>query len=613
MDRTLVISMLVLTGMGCSSQPRQAPARPETTPQTADVIYTGGKIYTVDDANPWAEALAIRSGALVFVGSAEGARPFAGENTEVVDLQGAFAMPGIHDAHLHFESAYMPEMNASRMFSFDSGAKSVAELGRALKEYAEASPSLKLIFADGLPLNLFPNNEPTNSWLNEVVSDRPVVIRAGTEHEALLNGKALEMEGITRDTPSPQFGAVVKDAKTGEPTGFLREKAVGLYAIKHYPPLPRDQHKRGLAAIISYLNSVGIVGGKQQHAKAPVATAFKDIEADGKLSLRVALAWTYRDVLESMPLPEQERLIAERQKFASELIEVDFVKIGIDGNPGTTAAVLEPYLESGKSGTPYYSLEELTALVDRFDRMGLGISVHAMGDASTRLLIDALEATKRKNGQLRGRSQLAHASLIHPQDLSRLEGVNLTSEFSPVLWFNNEMLLGYAGEIGEERLNRIWPMQSVKKAGGRVVVATDGPLFWSEPIQTLETVVTRQGPSGGAEPLAAHEALDLPDAIRAMTLDAAYLLKAEGKSGSLEAGKRADLIVLSRNPFEIPKEDISEVKVLRTVFDGKVVYEADTHPSSEEEIEKHHGVQLDLSGDSGHSGCEWHRARKSHR
>ena len=575
--------------------------------EIADTIYINGKIYTVNERQPWVEAVAIKDGKFIAVGSNADAKSLNGDITKVVDLGGKFVMPGIHDAHLHFESAYQPQMLGDKMMRLGPEHDSIEKIQKAIKEYADANPDIEVLFIEQLPLSLFPGNDPTNKFIDEVVPDRAVVMYGDQEHEVVLNKKALEMEGITKDTPVPANGEIIKDSKTGEPTGLLKEEAAGKWGVKHYPVLEREKHKKGLKAIIDYLLSVGITGGKQQHAKPPVATAFHDLAESGELEMRVALSWTWRGPLEPMPLDEQERTIMERNRYAHDLINVDFVKFSIDGVPGATGFVLEPYETTGAHGLSFYEKDGLAADIAKFDAMGLGITSHSMGDAATRLLLDALEQVKKKQGKLNGRHQLGHASMVHPDDHERLKDLNLTPEYSPVLWFPAPVVLGYAESLGQERLHNLWPMRSLHEAGARTVIGSDGPLFWQEPLTTLELAVTRKSPGDpNGEALGAAEALDLATAIKGITLNAAYLLDFDNSSGSIETGKYADMIILDQNLFEIPKHKISATKLLRTVFGGKVVYDAVSNPSTEEAIEKEHGVELDLDGSGGHRGCEWH-------
>jgi len=307
-----------------------------------------------------------------------------------------------------------------------------------------------------------------------------------------------------------------------------------------------------------------------------------------------------------MPLPEQEKMIAQRDRFASDLIKTEYVKLSGDGNAGSTGYVIEPYLLTKDHGINFFTDDALFEEVEKFDRMGMGVTIHVTGDAANRQMIDAVERVKNKHGELKARHQLAHASMIHPDDIPRLGMLDLTAEFSPVVWFATDFVQAQIPQIGEQRMKYWYPMKSVLESGGRIAIASDGPLMWQDTFQRLESAITRIAPDGSGKPLAPHEAIDLAAALKAMTLDSAYLMNIESEVGSIEVGKRADLIVLSQNLFEIPSAQIDSTHVLLTLFDGKVVFDSNTSPVGEDAIEKRYGVDLDLSGADGHPGCEWH-------
>lgn len=212
----------------------------------ADTVYTNGKIYTVNEAQPWAEAVALKDGAFVAVGSNADVESMVGSDTKVVDLKGKFALPGFHDLHVHVDQAYVKPMLGDALLSFPGEETSIEALQALLKAHSDKNPDLPILFATGLEISLFPNNQPTKAFIEEVVADRPVVLITATEHEGLLNSKAMEMEGITADTESPDGGTVHKDPKTGEPTGFVAETAAGKWAWKHYPAVEGEKAKKGL-------------------------------------------------------------------------------------------------------------------------------------------------------------------------------------------------------------------------------------------------------------------------------------------------------------------------------------------------------------------------------
>ena len=573
-----------------------------TYAETADVVYLNGRIYTVNENQPWAEAVAIKDGKFIAVGSETDVKKMVNNKTEVVDLNGKFVMPGLHDQHVHIEQAYKGEILGEKLLTYPEDVDTSEEAAKLLKEFASKNPDAKVLFGQNLEYGVFATI--SNKWIDEAVPDRPVVILSSTEHEGILNSKALEMERLTTETPSPEGGEIEKD-KNGQLTGWLKETAAGKWAWKHYPQVSPEEHKKGLQATIAYLNSIGVTTVKQQHAKNPIAMAAKSLEQEGKLHARIGLSWTWKGPLEPMPLEEQEKMIAARGQFSSDLIKTEYVKLSGDGNAGSTGYVLEPYLQTGDRGINFFTDDSLFKEVEKFDRMGMGITIHATGDAANRQMINALEQVKKKHGELKARHQLAHASMIHPKDFARLKDLDITAEFSPVVWWNTEFVKAQVPQIGDERMRYWYPMKSILKNGGRIVIASDGPLMWQDTFQRLESAITRIAPDGNTSPLAPHEAINLFEGIKAMTLDSAYLMNIEEEVGSIEVDRWADMVVLNQNLFKIPVEQIDSTKVLLTIFNGKVVFDNNSSPEGEAAIEKHFNVDLDFSGNQGHPGCEW--------
>ena len=289
----------------------------------ADAVYTNGKIYTVNSKQLWVEAVAIKDGAFLAVGTSEEIKAVTGKETNVVDLGGKFAMPGLHDQHVHMEQAYKGDILADSLLRFPPDVATREEAGKVLRAFAAKNPDAKVLFGESLEYGVF--DKISNEWIDEAVPDRPVVILSSTEHEGILNSKALEMEGITADTEVPEGGDIGKD-EDGKLTGWLMETAAGRWAWKHYPQVSPEDHRKGLQATIGYLNSIGVTTVKQQHAKNPIAIAAQSLDKDGELHARVGISWTWKGPLEPMPLDEQEKMIAERGRFASVLVKTEYVK-----------------------------------------------------------------------------------------------------------------------------------------------------------------------------------------------------------------------------------------------------------------------------------------------
>ncbi|MEJ2136073.1 MAG: amidohydrolase [Desulfofustis sp.] len=590
-----------------SSVAAAIPFFPVYAQEIADAVYINGKFYTVNEASPWAEAVAIKDGKFVAVGSAADITAMTGDGTKVINLNGHFAMPGLHDIHLHMQNAYTADALEGELLFIPPGITSIDELEQVIRKYVEANPNAKLLIGENLPYTLFPDNHPKKEFLDAIVDDRPFYILSETQHEGLMNSKALEAEGITADTPDPELGAILKDPETGEPTGFLREEATKPI-WSHYPIPAPEKVEQGLQALLAYGNSVGLTSVMQVHAKPDVADGVKGLEDKGKLTARVGLCWTMSDPMEPKSVEWREKNVAERGKYASDMIFVDCVKLSGDGNPGV-APVLEPYTD-GTSGVFYYEDDDLVETVRKWDDMGITIVIHAIGDATIRQFINAVAKVKEEKGKLEARHIVSHALLFHPDDMARAAELGITIEFSPVAWYPSDLAEGQRAAVGEERMKRWAPINSAVDAGIRVALASDGPIAWHDPFVALEAAVTRRAQGGKGEPLAPDQAIDVATAVEAYTLGSAYLTSQDGKTGSIEVGKFADMIVLDQNIFEIEPTKIGETKVLQTVLDGKVVFELSKDPIGEAAIESSFNVDLDFGSEgAGTQHGRWHGHR----
>jgi predicted amidohydrolase YtcJ len=530
--------------------------------QTADTIYTNGLIYTVNEAQPWAEAVAIKDDRFVAVGTAADIAAHKGADTEVIDLAGKLMMPGLIDAHIHLLSWYGAEMLEGQVLRFPDGA-SVAEMQKLLAGYAKANPDLEVLVAENYNSGEFPNGEPTKEVLDEVIPDRPVIAMADTEHEAWLNSAALRRANITPDTKDPVNGVIVRDPETGEPAGTLREAAAGRWGWSEMPVPSVEQEVEGLRTLLPYLNSLGLTSLKVLHAERGSAQALKHLEQSGELSMRFALAWTYLSPLSPLTQEELDQIIAERSKFETPLVNTNFVKINIDGTPTGTAFVFEPYEGTDDHGEVFIGLEDLTDEVAKFDAQGIGTAFHVMGDAGMHRVLNAIEKARERNDGLKARHQLAHATMISPEDLKRIAELNVTAEFSPPgIMYDHPLDAVLKAAIGPERLEDYSPVKQLFELGGRAVIASDGPLFWIDPFEAIAKMVRRVYPDG--------KTLTLGQVIRTMTIDAAYILDNDDAVGSIEIGKFADLIVVDRDIFKSELDEVAKTKVFLTIVGGAI-------------------------------------------
>ncbi len=554
-----------------------------------DTIYTNARAWTVNPAQSWAEAFAVRDGKFIAVGSTNEITALAGKDTKVVDLKDKMVLPGLYDIHIHPRNWYVGSILADSVLGIpgDAGPEEAAKL---IREYVEARPKLEYLFAHNLPAELF-DGEPTAKWLDTAVSDRPAYVVTSTGHEAVLNTAAMKLTGIGRETPNPRNGIIVRDPKTGQATGYMKQAAMGYYAMKWLPTVDVDTHVNGIRQVLPMFAKDGLTSIRWLHGEPKEVEALHRVATSDGLLLRVSVAWSYHAPTRAFQSTEDQlAAIKGFKKMFAPRLNPAYVKVNLDGIPTGTAAMVDPFLIGGTSalndplnggdeenrGLLFHDKISLAGDIIRFETLGLrGMVFHAVGDRAVRLVLDAMEIAKKQLGNLKGRYQLAHAFIIADEDLPRFAKLNLTVEFSPVLWFPNPFNDVFNAMVGEKRSTRVFRMRSVSDAGGRFVIASDGPLYMQAPLASIEAAVTRRDPiNGGPQDAAASEAVTLPEAIAARTINSAYLDFAEDKLGSIEAGKLADFIVLDRNLFEIPIEEVSEAKVLMTFVEGKVVFDA---------------------------------------
>lgn len=564
--------------------------------EDADTIYTNARVWTVNPDQEWAEAFAVDDGRFVAVGSAEQVAALAGDETETIDLSGAMVLPGLYDSHLHPRGWYTPAILAESilMIPGDAGPDVAAGL---IRDFVEARPELEYLFAANLPNELF-DGEPTVEWLDAVVSDRPAYVVTATGHEAVLNTPAIELAGIDVDTPDPRNGIVARDPETGEATGYMKEAAMGLYAMQWLPDLDVDTHAAGIRDLMPFFASQGLTSIRFQQGEPNEVEALHQLATAEGLPLRVSVAWSYDAPTRAYQSVEDQLAGIERfEALTAPRLDPSFVKVNIDGIPTETAAMLEPFVtdtmveeifepdtaamfdplngDEGDRGLIFFDEEGLADDIVRFEELGLsGMVFHTVGDRGARLVLDAMEIARDRLGNLNGRYQLAHAMFISNEDMPRFADLDLTAEFSPILWFPNPLIDVVGGMVGDERAARYFPMRSVADAGGRVVIASDGPLFMQTPLASIETAVTRRPPDGGPQDPSFDEAISLEEAIAARTINSAYLDFAEDELGSIETGKLADFVVLDRDLFAIPIDEVSEAQVLMTVVEGEVIFQA---------------------------------------
>jgi predicted amidohydrolase YtcJ len=534
----------------------------------ADAVFINGAVYTVDAARSWATAVAIRGDEIIHVGSDESASRFSGPNTKVVDLKGRMMLPAFQDAHIHAVEGGMERLAVS-LHELDS----VNEYVAAIKAYADEHPDEAWITGAGWSIAAFgPGGRASRKLIDDVVPDRPVYLETADGHTAWVNTKALEIAGIGKNTPDPEAGIIDRDPVTGEAFGSLQEHAQ--YLVKdHIPAADLESRTAGLRYAMNMLNAYGITSIQAAKAFPKYLEAYRALDERNELNLRVvaSLYWD-RDRGEE----QIDDLLKLRSEYTKGRVRATSVKLWQDGvMENFTAALLEPYLQKGDNrGFSMIDPEALKRAAAKLDALGFQLHFHAIGDAAVRQCLDAVEEARMQNGDLGHRHHIAHLQLIYPDDIPRFRELGVIANFQP-LWaladaYQTELTIPY---LGPERSSWQYPIRSMRNSGAMIAFGSDWGVSTANPFEQMETAVTRMGSLGETtEPFYPEERIDLPSAIAAFTINAAYVNHIDDITGSIEVGKLADLIVLDNNLFELDQADLSDTHVLLTLMEGKPVF-----------------------------------------
>jgi hypothetical protein len=566
---SLIFPVLVAGLVACGAR----PAPESGAIAVADRIFVNGSVYTVDESRSWAEAVAIRDGAIIYVGDEAGVDVYNGPDTEVVDMNDGLLLPGFHDSHIHILTEVLSDDECD-LLRIPNEAEVAQELNDCAQVVGHADE--RWITGGGWGEWLWPEANPQKGLLDALFPDRPVYLVSSFGHAAWVNSRALEIAGIDADTEDPEAGIIERDPETGEPSGTLRETAMVLVSRK-IPPFTLEQRMNRVRAGIALSHSVGITaviepGVGPEHLEQLLAVSDAgdfDIRAVASLS---PIGWHAgvfgEDIFD---------FIAGRDDWRRPNINVDSIKIYMDGViEYGTSPLLEPYEDPEYgSGEFFYEQDIVDDYFTRLDALGVQIHVHAIGDAAIRRALDGFEAMREANGMSDNRHQIVHLQLIHEADRPRFAELNIGAVFQSLWAYPDPAAMELdIPMLGKERTWQMYPIRSVQASGGRIVGGSDYFVTDLDPLLAIETAITRQNPwTNEGEILNADERVDLETMIDAYTINGAYQMKLDDVQGSIEVGKRADFVVLDRNLFEIPASEISEAEVLMTVFDGRTVYE----------------------------------------
>ncbi|MGX7693398.1 amidohydrolase [Gordonia polyisoprenivorans] len=551
----------------------------------ADLVFCRGPVLTADAARSRCGGVAVADGRIVALGSEVTDR--IGPRTEVVNLEGRLLVPAFQDAHVHPVGAMLESLRCDLTEVADESS-TVA----AVAAYAAAHPATEWICGGGWSLEAFAGGTPTAAMLDRVVTDRPVYLPNRVHHGAWVNSRALERAGIDRDTPDPAGGRIERD-RDGHPTGMLQESAMNL--VGRLVPAPSlDDMTEALLAAQAHLHSLG-VGAWQDAlvgAGGPLPDTFDAyVKAadDGLLTARVVLAqWWDRDrgaeqiadLLERRALLERREL--DHHRSAGGRLRADTVKLMVDGIAEShTAAMLDPYLTScgcpgTHRGTTFIEPDALARFVVELDAAGFQTHFHALGDRAVRDALDAIEAARVAHGFRDTRPHLAHLQVVAASDIRRFRDLGATANIQP-LWAAHEPQMDELTIpfLGPERTRRQYPFADLVRAGATIAAGSDWPVSSADPWHGIHVAVNRVLPGAGSDAAVflPEQRIDLMTAIAAYTAGSAHVNRRDS-AGTIRVGADADLVVLDRDPFEHPADQIAETRVAQTYLDGRCVHRA---------------------------------------
>lgn len=546
-------------------------AAPETkaavTP--AELLFKSGAVYTVDGARSWAQAVGVSAGHIVYVGTDQGAGAYIGPATRVIDLKGRMLLPAFQDVHIHPISAGL-QANSCDL----TGLTTAAEYTAAIQKYARAHPGKGWITGGGWLMSAFgPGGRARRQLIDAVVPDRPVLLSSSDGHSYWANTKALELAKITHDTPDPRDGRIDRDPRTGVAIGSLQEGA-GDRVAAMVPPRTAAEREAGLTYALKLLNGYGITAMQDAQVFEDDLRTYRALERRQELTMRVVAAiwWEHAQGLEQI-----DRIKRLRSEYASALIDPGTVKIMQDGVlENYTAVLLQPYLKRSGNvrGIPMVEPGQLKEAVTRLDAAGFQVHFHAIGDGAVRESLDAIEAARRDNGDLGHRDHISHLELIDPADVPRFRELGVIANFQPLWAFADEYITKLTIPfLGPQRSARLYPIGTLYRSGAVIAFGSDWSVSSPNPLEEIQVAVTRMGPAGETHtPFLPGERINLPEALAAFTINAAFTNRLEKTTGSIEVGKHADLVVLDRNLFAIPATEIDKSKVLLTIFGGHPVH-----------------------------------------
>jgi len=541
--------------------------------ETADLVLINGNIVTMDENNPRAEALAVKGDSIVAVASNKKIKKYIDKKqTKIIDLQGKLALPGFNDGHVHFVYGG----HALMSISLDN-VTSFEEIQRRVEEKVRNKKEGEWISGRGWDQEILPGKKwPAKELIDEVAPNNPVNLSRICGHCTLVNSYVLRISGITNDTPNPPGGVIVKDPDTGEPTGILHEKAMDL--IKRPQLSDSESHEMDKEAVRLAVKEAARFGVTSVHDLDGKIGVLKELLDEGELTVRV-----YAGVALSSSAEKLQEYKEWKKKLVDNhhMLKFGVIKGYIDGSLGSSTALLaEPYKNKpSTSGILLMTQEELNDIVALYDKENFQIAIHAIGDQGVHVVLNAYEEAKKRNSQRDARHRIEHATVILPGDIPRFNALGVIPSVQPVFGpsYGQTIQSFFEDRLGAERAKytNIW--RTLAQAHARQAFGTDWPVESLNPMEGIYSAVSRKSISDKAgNAWLLDESLAVEEAIEFYTLGSAYSSFEEAIKGSLEKGKLADIVVLSKDLFTIPEEEILSTDVVYTILGGKIIYSSQT-------------------------------------
>jgi predicted amidohydrolase YtcJ len=526
----------------------------------ADLVLYNGNLHTMDAGLPRAQAIAIAGNRVLAVGGDADVRALLTPNGRAIDLRGRAVVPGFTDSHLHFMS-YGLSLKQIDLAEVPTLEEALARVAAS----AAMTPPGHWLHGRGWDHSLWAGGAfPIRQDLDRVAPEHPVFLGRKCGHVGWANTRALQLAGITAQTPDPPGGVIDRDADTGQPTGILKETAMDLMTRLFEEPAPAEA-MAAIRAGMAKAHKLGLVGIHTM--EGPTAfRAFQQLRASGELELRVLMQIPVENLDSAIQVGLHSGLGDERLRIGG-------VKVFADGALGArTARMLEPFQgEPDNFGIAVTDAERMREVIGKASRAGIAAFVHAIGDRANREVLDAIEASRQAGEGLHLRHRIEHVQILHPDDIPRLAALGVIASMQPI-HATQDMLL--ADALWGARSAGAYAFRSLLRAGAALAFGSDSPVEDLNPIKGIHAAVTRRRADGspGRDGWYPEQRLTVAEAVHAFTAGAAFASGEEAIKGTLSPGKLADLAVLSQDIFAIDPMAILDTEVLATMFDGKFVY-----------------------------------------